>query len=372
MKDILITDNNDEIVRLGKEIYKEKSSIYSDKMVALLMDTIEKNMPKASVAEKEYMLFHSIYDYWVYGNNIGEEFFYNFCNLTHEQKRSYISSKERLIYLEQLNKKDDAHILNNKYEAYQKFQNLYRREMVLLSGEEDYELFCDFVDRHHTFVIKPTDLGFSKGVRKETLPAGMDKKVYFKSLLAEGRAFKEEYEWGKETSVILEELIPQAESISKLHPASANAVRCTTIRIGDDVHIYYPWLKIGVNGDFATTASLGSLLAGINSATGIIDTVGTGEYGQREKNHPNTHIQIPGFVVPRWDELVDMAKELARSLPTISYVGWDFVLTEEGWCIMEGNYAGEFLWQLLYGKGMKKEFEELIGWELKRDFWWKK
>jgi len=39
------------------------------------------------------------------------------------------------------------------------------------------------------------------------------------------------------------------------------------------------------------------------------------------------------------------------------------VLSKKDWCIMEGNFTSEYMWQLTYGKGMKAELEELIGWK---------
>ena len=57
-------------------------------------------------------------------------------------------------------------------------------------------------------------------------------------------------------------------------------------------------------------------------------------------------------------------------MPTLGYVGWDFVLSKQGWCIMEGNYSGDFMWQMYRNRGMKKDFEDLIGWKLDKEFWW--
>jgi len=37
---------------------------------------------------------------------------------------------------------------------------------------------------------------------------------------------------------------------------------------------------------------------------------------------------------------------------------------------MEGNYSGEFTFQLINGRGYKKEFEELIDWKYEKTFWW--
>lgn len=36
----------------------------------------------------------------------------------------------------------------------------------------------------------------------------------------------------------------------------------------------------------------------------------------------------------------------------------------------ESNYSGEFMFQLINGRGYKREFEELIGWKFDKEYWW--
>ncbi len=165
-------------------------------------------------------------------------------------------------------------------------------------------------------------------------------------------------------------MIDQAEEMAVFNPASTNAVRITTVKVDGKVYIYEPWFKIGRGGNFLTSAVFGTLDAGINANTGIVDTVGETESGEQWEYHPDSKIKILGFKIPRWEELTKLAEECALRLPTIGYVGWDFVLSKKGWCIMEGNHSGDFMWQLYRHKGMKKEFEELIGWKLNKNYWW--
>ena len=155
------------------------------------------------------------------------------------------------------------------------------------------------------------------------------------------------------------------------NPESINGVRLTTVRVNGKIHLYHPWLKIGCDGNFLTCAFYGTMLAGIDPETGIVETPGTKENGEKWIKHPNTHIDILGFKIPEWDALVPFAIKCAEKMPQMSYIGWDFALSKNGWCIMEGNYSGDFMWQVYYGKGMKKEFEDLIGWKLEKDFWWR-
>jgi hypothetical protein len=216
-------------------------------------------------------------------------------------------------------------------------------------------------------------MGGGNGVHKVSVNAKMTEDEYralFYKLLAENEINKSLYRRGKENSIILEELIIQVPEMAAFHPNSINAVRVPTIRIGNTVHVYHPWFKFGRGGNFLTSAVYGTLDAGIDPGTGKICTNGYSENDECFEKHPDTGVQIPGFQIPRWKDLAETVTTLALKLDTIHYVGWDMVLTESGWIIMEGNFTGDFMWQLFENRGTKKEFEDLIGWKLTKDFWW--
>ena len=158
--------------------------------------------------------------------------------------------------------------------------------------------------------------------------------------------------------------------MAQIHPFSVNQVRCTTIRTNGKIRLFYPGIRMGFNKSFVTNATVGSITALINPETGIVETDGYNYYGDVYEYHPWSNLKIRGFEIPEWNELVEMLTNAADHLPTINYVGWDVVLSDKGWCIMEGNAYGAFASQLIVGHGQKPEFEELIGWKPEEPFWW--
>lgn len=380
---IYVTNDRKEMIELGKKIFAEKPQLYTDKLKQQIMDTIEerynsyKAETKQALLDKEELFFLSVYDYWVYGNNISEEFYYHFYEKDHEEKSKYLTCRNRFLYIEHLNKREDAHCLINKWEAYQRFKPFYKRDVLLITGEQDYEAFCEFVAKHTSYVVKPTDLALAMGVHKVELEEGFDKRQVFEALLMENEEVAKKYQWNSRErdaagTLLLEEIIEQDEIMAELHPASANSIRCNTIRVGDEIQLYCPWIKIGVAGEFVTSGAVGSVLAGVNSETGIIETDGYTELGELFEKHPTTGVKLRGFQIPKWEELVTITKTIAKELPSIGYIGWDMVLSKKGWCIMEGNYSAECLWQIVYQKGMKAEMEDLLGWKPDKAFWWEK
>ncbi len=55
------------------------------------------------------------------------------------------------------------------------------------------------------------------------------------------------------------------------------------------------------------------------------------------EQHPDTGAQIKGVVVPNWDIMTTGLVELARRMSYIPYVGWDVVVTTDGFSVIEGN-----------------------------------
>ena len=372
LKMVKVTENQSEMVAIGQRIVKENITKYNDQLVSMAKNYIKDRMPDASGDMIDDVFYLTVYHYWVYGATYEEFFYYGFIYKTHEEKSTYMTFRVRLLYMDHLNKKEDAHLLFNKYETYQLLKDFYKRDVILCSTLDDYDNFHTFISNHKEFVVKPTDMSGGRGVYKTDV-TGLNEEqlfVFYKSLLNEAEQNKIKYMRGKESSVVLEELIDQDASLAVFNSESINGVRLPTVTINGVVHFYQPWLKIGRGGNFLTSAVFGTMDAGIDSETGIIDTPGMTETGEIWQTHPDNGTSIVGFKIPKWDELLSLAKECALKFPQFGYIGWDFVLSKKGWCVMEANYSGDFMWQLYRGRGMKKEFEELIGWRLDKEFWW--
>jgi hypothetical protein len=61
---------------------------------------------------------------------------------------------------------------------------------------------------------------------------------------------------------------------------------------------------------------------------------------ERRERHPTSGVQFGTFVVPRWNEVLDLALRLARGFRPHGVVNWDIAVTEEGVVVIEGNLGG--------------------------------
>ena len=362
-------------ISTGREIVEAYPEIYNPWIIQDIkqkLETCAKIRPDIAGGRSiEDMFAIATYDYWQYGIGTTEEFFNELLGASDKKKREYLTYRGRFLYIDYLNKKEDIHLLRNKWHAYQLLKDAYKREVLLLESEQDFPAFAAFCQRHPTFVVKPVGLGQSLGVRKVEV-GDADLRALFNQLFAEIETENGHWNSGTEKGVLVEELIEQGEEMAVLHPASVNSVRMYTINFGDgDIRMWYPCIRIGTGGNFIAAGAVGSILAGINIGTGVVDSPGADEFGRTILVHPDTHIPIKGIRIPRWRQLCQKAIKMAERVPTLRYVGWDFVYDKhKEWIVMEGNENAEFLTQIIYHVGEREEFEHFIGYHPTKEYWW--
>ena len=362
-------------IRTGHEIvaaYPELYNAWTIQDIKHKLESCAQSRPDLAGGRSIEEIFAiATYDYWQYGIGPTEEFYHEQLGASHERKRQYITFRERFNYIDYLNKEEDMHLLRNKWHAYQLLKDAYRREVLLLESEQDFPVFETFCHRHSSFVVKPVGLGMSMGVRKVEV-GDADLHTLFNQLFTEIETENGHWNSGTDNGVLVEELIEQGEEMAVLHPASVNSVRMYTINFGDgDIRMWYPCIRIGTGGNFIAAGAVGSILAGINIGTGVVDSPGADEFGRTILVHPGTHIPIKGIRIPRWRQLCQKAIEMAERVPTLRYVGWDFVYDKhKEWIVMEGNENAEFLTQIIYHVGEREEFEHFIGYHPTKEYWW--
>ena len=369
-----ITDDPTKMVKLGRRIEEALPTLYTPSMMEKMYEGVERHIPNESPEKKEEMVYRAIYDWWAYGCNVDEEFYLHFDKKTDAEKKKYLVENVRTQYVNHLNMGGDREIIQrlaDKYRLFLRLKPYYRREVISLQSEEDYSIFEQFVTRHNEFVVKPVNFWYGRGVHKASLQ-DYDGNIQnaFNSILNEGKRIKERHP-SRDAQMVLEELIDQDPAMAQLHPESVNALRITMVRGADGkATIFYPFIKIGMNGEFLASAAQNGVVADIDPETGVLCTDGYNETGDRFVKHPDTGITIKGFQIPKWDELLELFEILSREMSEFGYIGWDIVLSKSGWCVMEGNYAGELVSQIVLEKGLREDLEELIGWKFEKEYWW--
>lgn len=376
-----ITEDRNEMESLGRQIVEANPEIYTDRVVGVIKRYINKMMPNASAEEKTSVCYRSVYDYWAYGNTIMGEFLYNLPAKSHEEKYSYIFMRILQLYCTHLNDKATAkRLLSDKYGSYKFLREYYFRDMILIHDEGNYDEFCSFIGKHPVFVVKPLNFGGALYIYKDSVDNYANLRELFDKLLRErvrmanDTSRNNQLQISGEVDVILEEVIDQAPEMAAFHPASVNCLRLNSFKDGNDVKLFYPTLKMGSGDGIADNTVAGGFFAGVNASTGVVETnlYGEGRYvNEPIECHPDTGVKVRGFQIPHWDEAVSLAAKLLKKFDGINYVGWDLALTPRGWCVVEvNNHPAATFCQTAYKKGLRKEFEDFVGWKIDKQFWW--
>ena len=286
-----------------------------------------------------------LYNRFVYMIFPDEYFLYHFSEISDAEKKTFIGEFERRQICDAISDEETKQFFKNKYKAYQAFKEYYRREVIQVEDEKDYETFLAFWNSHDKMIVKPVNL--YKGIGVHIVEKGdQDPEKVFKEILEGGTA-------------VIEECIVQSESLAAFHPESVNTVRMAVWHEGDKVTPLFSVFRMGRGSAIVDNGGAGGCFSTVDIKTGELLTPAVSEDGGRFTTHPNSGKQIVGFTIPRWQELLDMVQKISRIIDQ-PYISWDLALTDAGWVIVEGNSTGQFLWQMSSIKGCRAEIEPYL------------
>ena len=251
--------------------------------------------------------------------------------LTEEQKDSILLKP----FSEQMSmkyRKDDAdpYVLNVKPRFYTEFADSIGREWFVyepeMSEDEFKEKIKDFNNK--CVIYKPTCGSGGVGVKKYPLTEDPG-ELY---------ALLKKDECG---AALVEECLVQHPDMDSLCPDSINTIRAVTLYWDGKYHLLYTACRMGSGkGLPVDSVGRGGLNISVNMETGIFDTVAGDHSARPHETHPATGKYLPGFQVPCWQEVLDLAKRSAiktYEIAGLGYVGWDIGITPDGPVLVEGN-----------------------------------
>ncbi len=281
-----------------------------------------------------------------------EYFLYGFADKTEAEKDSFVGDMERTVLCSRMyNSNPVGFVYMDKMATYRHFSPFFKREVIEVTGEGDFEAYCAFADKHAKYMVKPSGSSRGNGIRKEEVGPGAEERRHaFQRMLGTAPC-------------VVEELIDQGGEMAALHPQSVNTIRYATFYDGESISIICCFVKIGRGSSVVDNGGAGGLLAAVDEETGKIITPGRTELGEVIDVHPDTGVGIVGYQIPAWEELKSMAAGLAKVLPEQKYVGWDLAWSgTKGWVLVEGNSGGQFVGpQISKREGVGPIIEETFG-----------
>lgn len=322
--------------------YSDKFNKKTDEYFLLIPDKIKGK-------DLEELRVDILFDHFAYGFMPEEYFSFHLEGKTQEQKKEYISDRDRFIYTYKLNNILELGMFFDKYKVYQKYSEFYKRDVICLSSRADYKKFCCFTKKHPVFVRKK--IGMSRGKGVSLIRADKTKQSrqeLFDSLISQGR-------------MILEEPIIQSKEMSYFNEDSVNTVRCPTLLTKKGVELAPCRFRIGHKGSFVDNSGSGGISVSVDKASGILDSNGWDEYCNEYERHPETDRTFKGYQLPEWDLLVRTVTKMALMTPAVRYISWDMAHTDKGWVVVEANGQGQFIGvQINQQRGVKKEILEQL------------
>lgn len=315
------------------------------------------NLSAVDLEENKSLICDYLYARLVLGFLSWEFFSYGLEGKSIAECLEFMPNRNIFTYYGALNKdKQSNRTLDVKYATYQHFQAFFKREVIQVKDSSDKNMFFDFCSRHNRFIIKPVNLALGRGIRIVNGEDFDNSDTLFSDVLSSCT---------EKSSVVCEELINQHHSFSQIHPESVNSIRIFTYVNESDVSVVCAWLKAGQGSAVIDNGGAGGMVAAIDEKTGIVTTDAANENAQVFSVHPDTGFVFKGFQIPKWDELIDMAKEIALMLPDAHLVGWDCALSEDkGWQLIEGNKMGQIVVaQVATKRGMLKELTQKFEWD---------
>jgi len=198
----------------------------------------------------------------------------------------------------------------------------------------------DYVKSKQAMVIKPIIGSGGAGILnvrydKENGITLNDKKISLSELEGIVNTLKNNF---------VNEYISQGKFSDKLYHGSMNTVRILTMKDPDTGEVFIPVAvqRMGTKKSHPTdTWSQGGLSSNIDLETGELSKGVIMPSKDKEltwhTKHPDTNAEIEGKVIPHWQEIKKEILKGVNELPLLKYVGWDVIVTDDSFKIIEGN-----------------------------------
>lgn len=294
-----------------------------------------------------------IQDNIIYGISPEEFFLYNFRYITDKDKKTFVPKKEYRKTISNSLDKSWVRNYNSKYNCYLIFKEYFKRDAIKVENFDDYDIFKEFVSKHKKYIIKVIDGSLGANVSVVNVNENDSVKNLFFYALKYG-------------GCIIEEFVNQDSAFAAFNESSVNTIRLTTVCNDGKVEYLFSLARFGRDNEIVDNGGQGGIISMVDPLTGEVISDGYTEDLAKFTEHPNSHLTIKGFCVPRWNELLQMAEKLAVMAKGVTVIGWDFALTDRGWVIIEANtqpsiFPIQMLMAQTFNHGIRKEYERLLG-----------
>lgn len=211
------------------------------------------------------------------------------------------------------------------------YKEFCKRDFLILPHADDADAHA-FFERNPVVFVKSEFSNCAQGVHKyKSQDILADSQLLTKVLSTKGAV---------EAGVV------QCKEMAELNPDCVNTIRITTmIEGGGNIRIFSAALRVGGKGADVDNQHAGGCAFHVDVETGIVLSAGKDLMGNYVVFSPTGRI-VPGFQIPRWEEVKRDVVKAAKVCPEARFVGWDVAIGEDGPIFIEANNScGETLYQ---------------------------
>lgn len=230
------------------------------------------------------------------------------------------------------------------------FLPLVQENLMIMEGKpvkvnesseiNDWDTFLDNMEEtQNSFILKEVDGVSGYGIYKLTFNGGsffLNQRENNRKTILSFLSSLDNY--------LISPWIDQLPYASNIFPKTVNTVRILTMIAPDSGKSFIAAAahRIGTEQSFPVdNCAMGGLTAVIELRSGTlgkaVSTKVNGKILRWHTHHPDSGSLIEGVEVPHWDQLKETILEVAQNLSFIPYIGWDIVVQEKGFVIIEGN-----------------------------------
>ena len=329
----------------------KKLKVINFKRMDDLAELIAKNNNKSKSFIKRDMFFNFL----KYGIGYTDYFKNDFVNLTKEEKKTFITTKNYFNLIGYLNDRRYRIIFSDKIMFNQMFHKYIKRNFIdiRIVGSEG---LAKFMEGKETVFAKAVDDFGGHNMSKVIVADEKDVQALYNRLYND-----EQY--------LVEDTIIQHPELQRINPYAVNSFRIVTLLKDGKVHILNNALRINV--DTAVSIGCSDAFAKLNE-DGTQKTPFVDDTSKIHETHPLTGEDLSNVNIPFVHDAFEMVKEAALVVPKIRYIGWDVAFTNDGPIIVEGNeYPSYGLIQYYMlsenrKKGHLAQIAEILGDEMKQ------
>lgn len=248
----------------------------------------------------------------------------DFALLRKAERKTFMTSLIQHHLAAAVNDPVDVMQFQNKITFNKRFASYLGREWIDLS-ETDGAGLKDFASRHPIIIAKTPVGREGKGVFRYDTAEVTDWDAYHAELVAKGQT-------------LIEQPFVQHPYLAEYCAGTLNTTRIATFFDGKKVHLLMAAQKFG-RGAVSDQFTWGGFFTMIDENGRSFGPGHTGKHVSRYETHPDSGASIVDFVVPLWDEVLEMLDRAAREIPTVPYVGWDVAIGPDGPSLIEGNWT---------------------------------